>query len=291
MDLTYKQEVGVGGLVLAGLVVFLVGMFWLTGRSFSSNGLTAHVVFENVAGLKEGDPVMVSGVKKGRVALVNLDRVGHVTVTLELAPDVRPNTDAAATVAAGDFFGGRYINYFPGSTGQFLPSNATITGTREEQLTDVATGVAGKANTLLDNATALVNDRLATDIHNTLVATQRGMDVLAKAGNGPLLAQTTATLAAAERVMNHMDSLIQGGTGKRIDTLTTNISHLTGQLAEATTSLNSLMAQINSGKGTLGKMATDSTLYVNLNATLVSLTALLNDLKERPGRYLTVKVF
>lgn len=291
MDLTYKQEVGVGGLVLAGLTVFLVGMFWLTGRTFSSKGIVVHAVFDNVAGLKEGDPVMVSGVKKGRVARVVLDRAGHVTVTLEVAADVAPQTDAGATVASGDFFGGRYINYFPGSTGQDLPSNSTIQGTREAQLTDVAEGVAGKADTLLTNATALINDHLAADIHNTLVATQRGMDVIAKAGSGPLVAQTTATLAAVERVMTHLDSLIQGGTGKRIDTLTTNISRLTDQLAQATTSLNSLMTQINSGKGTLGKMATDSTLYTNLNTTLVSLTALLNDLKERPGRYLTVKVF
>ena len=173
MDLTYKQEVGVGGLVLAGLVVFVVGMFWLTGRSLSSKGITAHVVFENVAGLKEGDPVMVSGVRKGRVALVTLDRVGHVTVTLELTPDVRPKTDASATVDAGDFFGGRFIAYYPGSdNAPFLPSNGTIQGSREEQLTDVAAGVATKANALLTNATALVNEQLATDIHNTLLATQ-----------------------------------------------------------------------------------------------------------------------
>ncbi len=38
-------------------------------------------------------------------------------------------------------------------------------------------------------------------------------------------------------------------------------------------------------------MATDTVLYKNLSATLASLTALMNDLKERPGRYLTVKVF
>jgi phospholipid/cholesterol/gamma-HCH transport system substrate-binding protein len=45
------------------------------------------------------------------------------------------------------------------------------------------------------------------------------------------------------------------------------------------------------GEGTLGRMATDTLLYSNLNATLKSLTELLTDLKERPGRYLTVKVF
>jgi len=32
-------------------------------------------------------------------------------------------------------------------------------------------------------------------------------------------------------------------------------------------------------------------LYKNLNAMLTSMTALLTDLRERPGRYINVKVF
>ena len=33
MELSYKEEVSVGVMVIAGLVVFTIGMFWLTGRS------------------------------------------------------------------------------------------------------------------------------------------------------------------------------------------------------------------------------------------------------------------
>ena len=52
MDLTYKQEIGVGALVLMGLAVFTVGLFWLTGRSIKSTGVKADVVFSNVSGLR-----------------------------------------------------------------------------------------------------------------------------------------------------------------------------------------------------------------------------------------------
>ena len=165
--------------------------------------------------------------------------------------------------------------------GQVLYLGGTVPGLKAETV--------GKLDTT--NATALVNQQLAVDIHNTLLATQRGMDVIAKAGNGPLIAQTTATLAAAERVMNHLDTMLASGAAKRVDTLTTNLAALSTELAHASTSLNSLLTQIQSGKGSLGKMASDSSLYVNLDSTLVSLNALLKDLRERPGRYLTVKVF
>src|SRR2546430_15282805 len=96
MDLTYKQEVGVGAIVLVGVAVFLVGMFYLTGRSLRTGGIAVDVMFESVAGLKQGDPVLVSGVKKGRVARVALQRVKSVRVTLELSKDVAPHIDASA---------------------------------------------------------------------------------------------------------------------------------------------------------------------------------------------------
>jgi phospholipid/cholesterol/gamma-HCH transport system substrate-binding protein len=55
--------------------------------------------------------------------------------------------------------------------------------------------------------------------------------------------------------------------------------------------LNQLVTKINRGDGTLGKLATDTLLYGDIHKTLDALTNLLNDLRERPGRYLTVKVF
>lgn len=295
MDLTYKQEVGVGAIVLAGLTLFVVGLFWFSGRSITHKGVIASVVFTNVAGLKQGDPVLVSGVKVGRVARVKFERVGRVTVTLELSGEVRPRTDAAASISSLDFFGTKFVDYFPGSKDEFLPGSSAIVGTKSQELTDIASGVATRANELLGNATELVSSQLAQDIHNTLIATQHGMTALTDASKGPLVTQSTQSLAALERVMSRLDTLLGNANvktaGLRVDTLTANLQRLTGQLAQTTTTLNDLMAKINRGEGTLGKLATDTVMYGDINKTLESLTTLLNDLRERPGRYLTVKVF
>jgi phospholipid/cholesterol/gamma-HCH transport system substrate-binding protein len=298
MDLTYKQEVGVGALVLAGLVLFVVGLFWFSGRTIGHRGATARVVFTNVAGLKVGDPVVISGVKVGRVSEVKLERVGKVTVTLELSgdPRVRPHTSATATVASLDFFGTKSIVYSPGTeTDPLLPATSVIVGTRTQELTDIASGIATRANELIGNATGLVSEQLSMDIHNTLIATQRGMIALTEASKGPLVQQSTETLASLHRVMSRIDTLLGKAnvqqTGIRLDTLTANLQQLTGQLARSTTTLNDLMARINRGEGTLGKLATDTLLYGDLHKTLDAVTNLLNDLRERPGRYLTVKVF
>ena len=286
MDLTYKQEVGVGAIVLVGVAVFLVGMFYLTGRSLRTGGISVDVMFESVAGLKQGDPVLVSGVKKGRVARVALERVKSVRVTLELAKDVAPRIDASAAVAAMDLFGAKFIDYNPGAREEMLASGRSISGTSTPDIAGVAQGVANRANELMENAANIVSDRLGEDIHNTLVVTQRAMSTLANAPEGPFIKQTTRTLQATERVMSRVDSMLASGTGRNIDSISTNLTKLTNNLARTTASIDTLLERINRGQGTLGRMAADTAMYANLRDLSVALTALLTDLKEHPDKYM-----
>src|SRR6266446_403276 len=223
MEVSYKEEVSVGALVILGLVAFTLGMFWLTGRSIVSKGIGVDVVFKDVSGLKEGDPVRVSGVTKGRVQRVHLERVGKVIVTLELAPEVRPRADAAATVAAADFLGAKFVDYNPGGKDEPLPVGTPIPGVAQEQFTDIASRAATSASQLIENVNKGLNPgQLAIDLHNTLVVTQRGMKALSEASNGPLVQQTTATLKTVQNVMARVDSMLgtrdAAASGRRLDT-------------------------------------------------------------------------
>ena len=296
MELSYKEEVSVGAMVIGGLIAFIVAMFWLTGRSVTHKGISVQALFADVGGLKEGDPVRVSGVKKGQVVRVRLMRMGKVVVTLQLDPEVRPHEDATATVASADFLGAKYVEYNPGTKDELFPAAQPIPGVVDAGIADAAAKAANNANALLENLNKGLNAaQLSADIHNTLIVTQRGMDALTQVAKGPAVDQATATLQAVERVMARLDTVLGTSTaqnsGRRLDSLTANLSRLTGSLSSATSSLSEVLGKISRGDGTFGKMATDTMLYKNLSTTLASLTALLNDLKERPGRYLTVKVF
>lgn len=286
MDLTYKQEVGVGAIVLVGVAVFLVGMFWLTGRSLGATGISVDVMFESVAGLKQGDPVLVSGVKKGRVASVSLERVKSVRVRLEVSKDVAPHIDASAAVGSMDLFGAKFIDYNPGAREEMLAKGRVITGTNAPDITDVAQGVANRANELMENAANIVSDRLGEDIHNTLVVTQRAMSTLSNMPEGPFIRQTTRTLQATERVMQRVDSMLGSGTGASIDSVSRNLARLTDHLSHTTTQLDTLLSRMNRGEGTLGKMASDTMMYRNLTDLSRALTELLTDLKEHPDKYM-----
>ncbi len=297
MELSYKEEVGVGAMVILGLIAFTVGMFWLTGRSITSKGVSVPVVFKNISGLKEGDPVRVSGVKKGRVGQVRLERVGKVTVTLHLDPEVRPHAGATAAVASADFLGAKFVDYDPGpADAPLLGQGQPIMGMTEEQFADVAQRAATSANEFIANMNKGFNpSELSDEIRRTLIATQRGMDALTRASKGPAVDQATLTLKSIERVMARFDTVLgsssAASTGKRFDSLTANFSRVASRLGDATASLRSLLDKMERGEGTFGKMASDTMLYKNMNRMLMSMDSLLTDLRLRPGRYLTVKVF
>ena len=54
---------------------------------------------------------------------------------------------------------------------------------------------------------------------------------------------------------------------------------------------DSLMTRIQQGNGTLGMLATDSTLYREATATVIQFRELLSDIQAQPRKYLKISVF
>ena len=85
-----------------------------------------------------------------------------------------------------------------------------------------------------------------------------------------------------------------------IDSIMTNVDSVTSALAEknvgeslgeSLAELNSVLAKINGGEGTVGRLMCDEQLYANLTQASANLSALLADLKEHPKRYVHFSLF
>lgn len=296
MDLHYKQEVSVGLLVIAVSVLFTVGLAWLSGKRIGpADTVMVPVQFSDVLGLRSGDPVQTSGVKVGNVDRVELQDVGRVMVYLSVDSDSRPHTDARAQVAALDFLGAKYINYSPGHAPQMLGEGQPITGERELGLAEGAAGLAQRATEAIAAAQAIFNQRTAEDIHNTMVAARRALDVFSDLGSGPQLKQATEAVRALQVIATRLDSILANPAITRsldqFDELTTSLNEMAEGLSTTTQSLGAILQKIDQGTGTLGKAANDSTLYHNLNETLQATKRLMDDVRANPGRYINVKVF
>jgi phospholipid/cholesterol/gamma-HCH transport system substrate-binding protein len=294
MDLHYKREVTVGAMVLAAIVLFVVGAFWLSGKSLGGGDDLTTIQFAQVGNLKEGSPVLISGVNKGKVAQIRLIEPGNVRVMVSLAEDVAPKTDASARIVSISALGEVAIAFDPGRSSEPL-GRASIPGTMEMALTDRVAALGDKADSVLLGAQQLVSQRTADDLHATMVAMQRMLNTVAERIPASTT-EATRTMAAFRQLSARLDSTLANPGLNRglanLDSVTANLSGMTQQLTRTSATLDTLLAAINRGEGTLGKFASDSGLYHDMRGTLQSLKALIDDIKRDPGRItVQLKVF
>jgi phospholipid/cholesterol/gamma-HCH transport system substrate-binding protein len=294
LDLRYSREVIVGAIVIVAILVFIFGTMWLSGRSVASGNL-ARIQFANVSGLKRASPVRVSGVNVGRVEKIEFVDVGKVLVTASLPEKIRPRVDADAKIVSVTLVGDYAIDFDPGRAAEFLPPGRIILGTQDLGLSGRAMELSDRADSILIGAQAIVNKQTAeqlrsmlTALEGTLKAAQQTMQIYGDSTRGPT-AELTRTMAAFRQLSTRLDSTLANPALNRTLTRTDT---LTGNLAAMTARLDSTLAAINRGQGTLGKLATDSGLYYDVRDLSKSMKELLDELKKNPGKVgVTVKLF
>jgi phospholipid/cholesterol/gamma-HCH transport system substrate-binding protein len=101
-----RNEVTVGVVVVLGIIVAVIGAFWLSGRPFGQEQEEIVAVFREVGELRQGNPVKFRGVQVGRVVGIELGEAGFgVLVTMQISPDVTKPEDAAVLLAPASLFG------------------------------------------------------------------------------------------------------------------------------------------------------------------------------------------
>lgn len=301
MDLRYSREVTVGTIVIVAILVFVFGTMWLSGRSVGGDELV-RIQFADVSGLKEASPVRVSGVPVGKVETIEFVDVGKVLVGVSVPDRVRPRSDAAAEIVSISLVGDYAIDFNPGRSPQPLPSDRVIIGRQKEDLTDKAAELSDRADSVLIGAQAIVNQRTADELHATLKALQgtlgaaeQTMQLYGSSSRGPS-AELARTLVSVQRLSGRLDSTLANpalaNTLTRADTLTASLNSATTRLANATAQLDSLLAGVNRGEGTIGKLATDSGLYYDFRDLAAQMKSVLAELQKNPGKIpVTVRIF
>lgn len=296
MDLHYKQEVTVGLLVVVALAVMVGGLTFLSGKTiFGSGTVTVPVQIENVSGLVEGDPVHISGVRVGRVSGIRLRGVADVIAYLEIHQAVRPHVDAKVFVRPLDAFGAMFVDYYPGQGPEYLAEGQMLAGQRDLPLTELAGSMATQASDILTGAGAVLSQRTADDLHETLVAAQRALNVVAQLGSGPLGRDAQVAIANLASATRRLDSTLASPDLNRavaqLDEITENLNEMVVGLGDATKGLAGVMAKIEGDSGSLGRMVNDTLMYAEVVELTRSLRLLLDDMRERPQRYFSLSVF
>ena len=183
-----------------------------------------------------------------------------------------------------------------------LPRSRVIIGTQAAGLASRAEALGDRADSVLVGLQEFANKETAQELRETMVAlqstlraTERTMRLYGDGTRGPS-AELTRTMASFRALSARLDSTLanpglQGALG-RSDSLVHSMNRMTAQLAVTTARLDTVLAGVNAGRGTIGKFATDSGLYYDLRDVSAGLKGLLTELQKNPGKIpVTVKIF
>jgi phospholipid/cholesterol/gamma-HCH transport system substrate-binding protein len=291
-----------GALVAVGAVCLLeLG----GGLSWFKSGRTVRARFNSIQDLKVGDPVKLAGVPVGRVSRIDLV-ADKVEVTLHLEKQAQIHTDSTAIIKFAGMMGQNFVSLDFGTPSAPLVTADALLQTREqpdlatlmEKLQGVADGVQTMTKSfsgeefskLLGPLTDLVKDnnpRITSILTNAQAITAQvasGQGTLGRllfedslhrtamsmgtnlndlAGDAKLLlADTRGLVGDTRKVVAGIDRG-EGSVGKLLKDDT-----MAKDLTAATTSLKEILQKINSGQGSVGKLVNDDAFLRNIKMTL-----------------------
>ncbi len=289
MEYQVRNLTALGLLVLLAGGVFIWGFFFLLGDPIGVGGDEVVIVMEDGAGLSRGDPVQLNGVQVGTVRGVELQPAEGVTVRIKVSGDIRLPADTRA-VARSDVFGTHTVQLLPGQALVALEGGDTIQGLTQKPLTHLATELGGQARGIMASADSLLSPRAVGDLQATAAVLPEAAQQL-RAAFGELSLAAAALRRTAEEMERSEAGAAAGQTladvrqSARAATETLHVMELSMQ------SLASVLGKMDRGEGTLGRLVNDTSLYVDLGATLAEVRALTSDIRENPKKYVQISVF
>ncbi len=110
------RETMVGIFIIAGIILFILLYTWLSGRIGLRNTRDVVVYFDDVTGLRIGDPVTVYGIEKGKVKSLEIDG-SMIRAVLALDRNIVLPTDSKIAIRSISYVGSdRYVRITPGSS-------------------------------------------------------------------------------------------------------------------------------------------------------------------------------
>jgi phospholipid/cholesterol/gamma-HCH transport system substrate-binding protein len=308
--MTITKEQKVGALAVISLTILYLGFNFLKGLDVFRTENEYFAYYSNVDGLQSSNPVMYNGVTIGRVIDTEIEQdKNQIKVRMAIKRDVKISDKTTAILADNGLLSGKMIK-LDIEKGNPLADEGILKSGLEKGL---MSGVQDKLSPVLGHADSLM-------IHlNTVVKqfdqTGAALKVLltsatgAATGVNSLLASNSRSIAKvtenAASVTGNLHTLsmnlietekglapILKKTGSFADSLNAmRLGQTVALLNGSVQNLQGILKEINAGKGTLGKLAKDDSLYINLDKTAASLNLLFGDLKTNPKRYVHFSLF
>ena len=282
-----SKELKIGIITIITLIGFFMLFNFLKGQNIFSSGRLFTVKFENVNGLAPSKPVSINGLRVGQVKEIKIIDTAkpiyfEVVISVEKniqfskqtvaeiyepgimsGPEIRLLLDYGSDVAKdGDFLPGRIAGgMLDGFSKQLTPTQAKL-----DSVLLSFNQTLGSVNNVLDPSTQQEIKAMLRNLNRTvdsfdktaqsLTATSNSANDLIKTNEKTLnttLNNASATMASAKATVDKF-----GKTADKLNAL--ELDQVIKNFENASKNLNTLLEDMNNGKGSLGKLAKDETL-------------------------------
>jgi len=228
-----EQYAGLGIFVVIGLLLFTTGIFLIGNRRLLfEQSFEVWTEFSTITGLQDGAPVRVSGKDAGEVLDIEVppDPGKKFRVKMRITEEMHPlvRADSVATIQTDGLVGNKFLSVSSGTKEKpMAPPGSSIPGQEAFEFADLMQQASDTMRTVNETI-----DSVQDDLERTL--------------------QVTAQMISdAREIMNETGGDIKG---------------ITSSSNKIANNLNEILANVREGKGTLGKLVTDESLYQNAEA-------------------------
>lgn len=296
-----SREVKTALLVISGIVLLIFGFNYLKGQNLLDNSRTFYTQYDNVEGLTPSMPVTINGLIVGKVTDISFkgDGSAKLRVTLLVDSDYQFSKNSKAELYEAGLIGGKAVAIVPAfDNAENAKNGDDLQGTIKAGLSEL---VNQKLTPLQESlgGTLVRAEELLKNINDVF-------DAQTKANLKSSLANLNVVLANFKQTSSTLDNIVTANKTKlnntlsNVDNISANFSKMSDSLANANIgatvvnleatlkNFNNILASVESGKGSMGKLLKEDGLYNNLEGATGELEELLRDIKLHPKRYFRI---
>lgn len=265
---------------------------------------TYYVIYKDVEGLSPSAPVTLNGLVVGKVTGITFTdhTTGQLQIEMQVKTEFPISKTSYATLYEPGLLGGKQIAIIPDLTNQtpaengdtlkagLKPGMLSVVGEKLSPLQTKVEATVVTADSLLHNINNVVDKQTQENLRVSIAELRATMSEFSKAAktlNATISGNKTNIDATMANLNKTSANFAEISEAVNPDQLAASINSLEHSLSE----VDKLVADVQAGKGSLGKLLKDEAMYDNLADASNELKELLADLKRNPKRYVHFSVF
>ena len=313
MDSNNKSKLfWVGLFVSTGIIIFVLSILYLTDSSINTE-YRFSVLFKNGMGVDSGSEVKMLGQKIGQVSKVEiLDNRNGVVVELSIIDQLGikiPNNSIFKIKTS--LFGQTHVQIEPGNNSDnYIATNDVVQGAVDTETYDLdpvvkdLSAFSRQLSSIFTDKEVLAIQSIISNTDSLIDETKDSFAISNEINNiveniklfsEELNSFSSSLDSSLEPRLGQIDSILY-----EIENFTTDLEVVTGGFDSFASSANSLdssmkviqslINEMNEGKGTLGKLLKDDSLYDNLNEVVDNTNSLINEVKNDPKSFFNINI-